>query len=150
MRTFNEEIFHESKTHDLSPEPSEKKDFPPIPKPSDSQEEELSLQMSTESTTLEEEESPLQRNLKEEIKKYVSPIREPSTVEEDESTCLRSLKRKISCLEKLNKLKSTRIRSLQKINWRQKKQISFLKAMMVQMKNRNLLLDEHSNVYIKL
>lgn len=59
------------------------------------------------------------------------------------------LKRKIAELQGKNVLKSRKIRSLQKVVWRQKKVITSLKAMTVQLKKKNLLFEEQGNVLLE-
>lgn len=61
----------------------------------------------------------------------------------------KNLKRKINDLQRTNILKNLKIRRLQKINWRQKRQIFSLKALIVELKNKNLLLEEHENIMIQ-
>ena len=79
-----------------------------------------------------------------------SPPPEKSEFELQEDTPRKKvLKRKISELQKNNILKSQKIRRLQKMNWRQKKQISSLKAMTMELKKKNLLLEEHENIMLE-
>lgn len=75
-----------------------------------------------------------------------SPLPTSSSVKTTNSPSKITLKRKISQLHTLNILKSNKIRRLQKENWRQKKKISSLKGLVSELKNKNLMLEEHENI----
>lgn len=71
-----------------------------------------------------------------------------SGLEPIDSPCKKALKRKISHLHKLDVLKSHKIRRLQQENWRQKKKISSLKAIINELKKKNLMLGEHETIIL--
>ncbi|KAK5644926.1 hypothetical protein RI129_006226 [Pyrocoelia pectoralis] len=60
-----------------------------------------------------------------------------------------SLKRKISKLQVQNTLQSQKIRRLQKMAWRQKKNISSMKSIILELKRKKLVLEEHQNVLLQ-
>ncbi|XP_045475430.1 THAP domain-containing protein 1-like [Harmonia axyridis] len=57
-------------------------------------------------------------------------------------------KRTISYLKKVNELQRNKIRTMQKTIWQQENEISSLKTKMMDLKNENLLLEEHCDVML--